>query len=439
MEKLYQYLWKHRMLGRSLTLDDGASLEIVDPGRLNMDAGPDFSNARLRIDGTDWAGNVEIHVRASDWYRHGHDRDRAYDSVALHVVAVSDTEIRRADGRVIPQLTATFPESFFAMYSTLCEGIANVKCSSQISELPQLVREDWLETLAMERLQMKARRILDLASACGGDWERVCFITLARALGFGLNGEPFEIMARSVPLAYLNRHADNLMQLESILFGQAGMLDSSENIFDEYYQSLCREYYFLARKYCLRPMRRDLWKYARTRPGNFPHRRVALLAAISEGGFRLMSRILEAAGDMEKTKSLFEVELSSYWHNHLMFGGDCGTAPALLGEGSILLLMVNMVAPILYAHGAFLGEAEDAEKGVDLWKQLKPESNTFIRYWKALGFDCADASRSQALLQLRREYCDAGRCLDCRFGHWLLRERAGGFRSMSDVCLRKNG
>ena len=426
MEKLYQYLWKHRMLGRKLYLEDGAQLEILSPGRLNCDAGPDFSNARIRIGDTEWAGNVEIHVRASDWYRHGHDRDAVYDSVALHVVAISDRRVTRSDGTEIPQLTATFPENFFNMYATLCDGISDIRCSGDVACIPSLIKTDCLESLAVERMHVKATRIIDELQNLGGDWERTCFVTLARALGFGLNSEPFEILARSIPLGYLHRHADNLVQLEALLFGQAGMLDTSIHIFDEYYQLLCREYYFLARKYNLRPMKREFWKYARTRPQNFPHRRIALLAKTLYGGFSLLSRILAAAGDIDKTRELLHWELEGYWLTHSDFDREQPMGAAALGTGSVDLLMINLVAPILYAHGAAHAEPEKAESGLELWRRLPPERNMYVRQWQQLGFECGDAMRSQALLQLRKQYCDSGRCLDCRLGHWLLRAKVNG-------------
>lgn len=432
MEQMYQYLWKHRMLGKSLTLEDGEELEVLSPGMLNTDAGPDFSNARLLIDGTEWIGNVEIHVRASDWLRHGHDKDKAYDSVALHVVAVSDTRIRRADGRLIPQFTVVFPESFFEMYARLSEGIAAVRCENDIKDVPRLIAEDWLESLAVERMQVKARRVLEESRNCGGDWEKVCFITLARALGFGLNGEPFEMLARSLPLGYLHRHSDNLFQIEALLFGQAGMLDSSVHIFDDYYQTLCREYYFLARKYGLRPMRADLWKYARTRPQNFPHRRIAVLAKMVYGGFSLMSRLLEAHGDVDKIREMLKVRLEGYWSTHTDFDREGSSGGDVLGQASIDLLLINFAAPLVYAHGVSRGDGDAAETGMMIWESLSPEKNQFVRYWNGLGLAAVSASRSQALLQLRKEYCDASRCLECRIGHWLLRSEAGGLKNIKE-------
>lgn len=415
MEKLYQYLWKNKLLGKSFNLNDSRPIEIINPGVLNNNAGPDFLNARIRIEGKEWFGNIEIHVKASDWFLHNHHNDPAYDSVLLHVVAINDHTITRKNGDVIPQLTASFPQEFFNLYSALSNEIASVRCAHNLKNFSHLHREDFLESLAVERIQSKAQRILDILQNLGGDWQQTCFVSLARALGFNLNGDPFEILARSLPLNILHRHSDSLLQLEAILFGQAGMLDMSQHIFDEYYQSLCREYYFLARKYNLKPMRREIWKYARTRPANFPHRRIALLAKILLGGFSLLSDILESNGDPAKITEIFNWKAEGYWLSHIDFDREQPMTPTFLGDSSINLLMINFIAPIIYARAASYGDYEMAEKGLDLWNALPPESNTFIREWKKLGFDCHCAARSQALLQLRKEYCDKNRCLDCRF------------------------
>lgn len=421
MERLYQYLWKHSMLGKRLVLNDGREVKVLHPGVWNENAGPDFSASRIKIDDTVWVGNVEIHVKASDWYRHKHDADPAYDGVVLHVVAIEDGVVNRKDGSVIPQVGVTFPQEFFSLYSSLSEKIKDVRCTPYLPSLPKLTVEDWLSTLAVERMQQKSERILHILRECQGDWQQTCFITFARALGFGLNSEPFEMMARSLPLNILAHHSDSLFQIEALLFGQAGMLDMTNHIFDEYYQSLCREYYFLARKYGLRPLRPGVWKYSKTRPGNFPHRRIAMLAQYLCGGFSLMADILAAKGEEEKSRELFAMDLDGYWETHAQFGAETGRAPKSLSKNSEDLLLINLVAPLIYSHCAHLGDYDKAEQAFALWMQLDAESNTYIRQWKGAGIECRDAMHSQALLQLRKCYCDPGRCLECRFGHSLLR------------------
>jgi len=421
MENLYQYLWKSRMFGKRLAGPDGTEVEVIDPGSHNMDSGPDFFNSKIRMDGAEWAGNVEIHVKASDWYRHGHDTDPAYDNVILHVVGVSDRRVRRSDGTLIPQVEITMPEDFFRTYAMLSSEPSGIRCASRINTLPPLAVTDWLESLSVERVQKKSEKVLTICKECGGDWEQTCFIMLARGLGFGLNSEPFEMLARSIPLKVLHHHSDNPLQLDSILFGQAGMLDSSLHIFDEYYQLLCREYYFLARKYGLRPMRPGLWKYARTRPQNFPHRRIAFLSKACEGGFSLFSKILDSRSSEERMRSLFGWKLGGYWHSHFSFDVDARSVADTLSQASVSLLLINTVVPLLYACGSMRGDMDIAEKAVDMLSSLPAEVNTITRRWAQLGLVAENAMRSQALIHLLRDYCETRKCLYCRFGHRLLR------------------
>lgn len=426
MEKLYQYLWKSRMYGRHLCDEDGADVLVIDPGKLNTDSGPDFFNSKVRIGETEWAGNVEIHVKASDWYRHGHQSDPAYENVILHVVGVSDKRVIRLDGKTIPQVTVTLPEDFFRTYSELSSGTSDIRCASFLHRLSAIEMTDWLESLSIERMQSKSGRVLETHRATGGDWEQTAFIILARALGFGLNGEPFEMLARSLPLKTLHHHSDNPLQLQALLFGQAAMLDSSLHIFDEYYQLLCREYYFLARKYGLRPMRPGLWKYARTRPQNFPHRRMALLAEACRGGFSLFSALRESIADEERLREAFAWKLDGYWHEHFSFDVEAKAASDSLSRASVTLLLINVAAPLVYAFASTIGDADMAEKATDLLTSLPAESNVITRLWKQIGIDAGDALRSQALIHLRKEYCDVGKCLFCRFGHQALRKSTLG-------------
>lgn len=413
------------MFGRKLHECGGSEIEVLDPGRLNTDSGPDFFNSKIIMDGIEWAGNVEIHVKASDWHRHGHHADPAYDGIILHVVGVSDCRIHRSDGSLIPQVEITMPEDFFRTFSSLSSEISGIRCGESLSGIHSLSITDWLETLAVERIQAKAQRVIDLNSATGNDWEQTCFIIFARALGFGLNGDPFEMLARSLPLKYLHHHSDNPLQLQALLFGQAAMLDSSLHIFDEYYQFLCREYYFLARKYGLRPMRQGLWKYARTRPQNFPHRRIAYLSKACEGGFSLFSEIVSCGRNAEKLRELFHWRLDGYWHNHFSFDMEARFASDSLSDTSVTLLIINVVAPLLYAFGAIRGDVDISEKGQSILENLPGENNGVTRQWETYGLKAENAWRSQALLHLKKEYCDARKCLYCRFGNNMLRKAAG--------------
>lgn len=424
MEHLYHYLWKTGLNGSAFTDVDGAHVEVIDPGIHNQDSGPDFFNSKIKINGVEWIGNVEIHLKASDWFRHGHSEDPAYNNVILHVVAVSDKRIRRNGGNFIPQVELTLPENFFRIYSLLAEVNSDIRCARMFSGLPDLNRTDWLESLAVERMQQKAFRVKEIHEATSGDWEQTCFILLARGLGFGLNGDPFEMMAKSLPLRILHHHSDNPLQLEALLFGQAGMLDATMYMFDEYFQALCREYYFLARKYGLRPLRPGVWKYARTRPQNFPHRRIAFLANACLGGFSLFTRLKEYGHDSESLVKLFDMEAEGYWKSHYSFDTEARDVPYVLSRSSRILLSINVGVPLLYAYAAKTGDIAMAEKVLGIMQDLPGEYNSIIRQWQSLGFEAKDALRSQALIHLRKEYCDKNKCIYCRFGHYFLRRSA---------------
>ncbi len=422
MELLYQYLWKYGLFGRRLPLIEGGEVEVVNTGLLNLDSGPDFFNARLDFGEGVWAGNVEIHVKASDWYRHGHDSDPAYDTVLLHVVGIHDRKVTDRQGKTIPATQVTIPQSTCLTYAELLADRKGVRCQTRLREIPQLELTSWIETLAIERLQMKASRVVAILEQTGGDWERALFITLARGLGFSLNSEPMEQLARSVESNHLGRHSDNLMQLEAILFGQAGLLDPTCYQDDEYYQLLCREYSFLSRKYGMRGMGREAWKYTQGRPLNFPPRRIALLARILYGGKKLLSRILDTDGRMDRLEELFGWEIEGHWRRHRDFGTpEEDNLPQRLGKANRRLLIINVAVPVLYAYGSLHGDIEMTEKAISLLEELPAEKNSKITQWEAAGLKAEDAMRSQALLQLRNEYCDRGRCRECRYGYSLLK------------------
>lgn len=433
MEKLYQYAWQHKFWDYTGTrLVDGRAFELISPGIPNHDSGPDFFNAKVKIEGQYWAGNVEIHTRSSDWIRHRHDHDAAYDSVILHAVGADDARIHRRDGSEIPQLVMKLPEAIRLTYDELTESQQAVRCSSSLAEIEPLVVTDWLESLAIERLQSKAERILNIRESCGGDWEQTCFITLARALGFGLNSEPFEQLGRICDIHILGRHSDNPVQLEAILFGQAGLLDSSCHIFDEYYHKLCAEYSFLLRKYRLRPMMAVGWRMARTRPQNFPHRRIAMLARMAEGGFSLLRKIIESQGKEERLRELFDREPAYYWRRHYLFGDEEHKPIGKLSASSVTLLLINTAAPLIYAYASSTGDCDLAEKAISLLESLPAEQNSIIRGWATLGLRADNALRSQALLHLRRQYCDNRKCMYCRMGHGLMRSRV--CREEPELC-----
>ena len=426
MEKLMQYVWKHRLWrSEDMVTNTGKKVRVVDPGLLNTDAGPDFFNAKIEIDGHMWVGNVEMHYRATDWKRHRHDSDKAYDSVILHVVAKDDAPVRRTNGELIPQLVLEVSPQFNADYASLVGATIEVPCATKIKQVPHLTIVEWVEGLAFERLHGKVERIHQLLDSFNGSWEDVCYVTLARNFGFGINNDAFERLARRPPLRLLGKHSDSVLQIEALLFGQAGMLDAQKPGMDSYYNQLCTEYAFLSNKFQLTPMEKESWKLFRIRPQNFPYRRIAMLAQFIEGGFRMMNRILEAEGEKEM-RALFEVELSGYWTKHYTFGKPNERATATLSRSSIDIILINTVAPLLYAYGELTGNYEMTDKAIKLLEDLRAESNSIVSHFVAYGIDCPDALTSQALVQLKREYCDARKCIYCKIGHHLLSKAARG-------------
>lgn len=426
MEKLMQYVWKHRLWrSEDMVTNTGKKVRVVDPGLLNTDAGPDFFNAKIEIDGHMWVGNVEMHYRATDWKRHHHDSDKAYDSVILHVVAKDDAPVRRTNGELIPQLVLEVSPQFNADYASLVGASIEVPCATKIKQVPHLTIVEWVEGLAFERLHGKVERIHQLLDSFNGSWEDVCYVTLARNFGFGINNDAFERLARRTPLRLLGKHSDSVLQIEALLFGQAGMLDAQKPGMDSYYSQLCTEYAFLSNKFQLTPMEKESWKLFRIRPQNFPYRRIAMLAQFIEGGFRMMNRILEAEGEKEM-RALFEVELSGYWTKHYTFGKPNERATATLSRSSIDIILINTVAPLLYAYGELTGNYEMTDKAIKLLEDLRAESNSIVSHFVAYGIDCPDALTSQALVQLKREYCDARKCIYCKIGHHLLSKAARG-------------
>lgn len=426
MERLMQYIWQHRLWpSEDMSTVDGERVQVIDPGRLNTDSGPDFFNAKIRIGRDMWAGDVEIHVNASDWHRHRHDGDPAYKSVILHVVGRDDTQIKRHDGRVIPQMRMPCAPDFSQSYNKLVEDASSFRlpCKNEIKSMPPVKIHSWLDSLAFERLYRKSDRIEALLKESSGDWESACYVTMARGLGFGLNSEPFERLALATPLRILHKHCDSQLSMEAMLFGQSGLLDNAND--DEAYVGLLkREYAFLANKFSLKKPVQLGWKMSRMRPPNFPHRRIAFLAALLFGGFRLMSRIASATS-LEDARKLFAVELTGYWASHYTFGSAMEShTPTALGRSSVDTLIINVVVPMLYAYGCAVDNAGLTNLATSMLQGLGPEQNSVVRLFKEHGIECDDAFTSQALIQLRREYCEAKKCLFCRIGHQYLSIRS---------------
>lgn len=424
MEKLMQYVWQHLLFDMSqLTTTDGRHLQIIDAGRLNTDAGPDFFNAKIRIDGCLWVGNIEIHRLASDWMRHGHHTDEAYDSVILHVVEQDDARVCRTNGEVIPQFVLRPAPTLRYDYERLTDNAPALPCGEQLSGIDSFFITDWLSSLSFERLQSKSKRIAMWHDLYRGNWEEVCYVTLSRNMGFGINGDAFERLARSLPLAFLRKQADSLFQIEAFLLGQAGLLEG-ERPQDKYYTQLAGEYAFLQNKFGLMaPLSLSTWKFSRLRPQNFPHRRLAMLAHYIYGGFSLFARLCDAT-TIDELRKLFQVQLSGYWATHYTFDAVTPGATTVLGMSAIDIILINTVAPLLYSYGIYVGNDLYVDRAQMIWESLRPEQNSIIRRFAAIGIEARNAFESQALIQLYNEYCMTKKCLYCRIGHKLLAKAA---------------
>lgn len=420
-EDFLHFLWRWRRFdAQHLQTTDGETLEVLHPGELNQNAGPDFFNARIRLGATLWAGNVEMHLNASDWIAHNHHTDPAYDNVVLHVVLDEDQRLQRHNGTPLPclELRQRIPPGLLDKYHRLTHERAWIPCARTYAEIPALIRQNWLDRLLIERLEQKTALVAQLVSACGQDWEEAFYRMLARNFGLKINTEPFETLAQILPRRLLARHSNNLPQLEALLFGQAGLLD--ENFADDYPKAVAKEYRFLQHKYDLQPMPAGQWKFFRLRPTGFPTVRLAQFAALLHGSAQLFSRVLDAR-DTSETAQLFTAEPSDYWHTHFRFDKTAAKRTGPPGREFVHLLLINTVAPFLFYYGQAKGRTDIQDRCLQLLEDLPPESNTVVATWAEMGQKAANASDSQALLHLKSQYCDAGRCLECAIGTAILR------------------
>jgi len=417
-ESILHYVWQHKLFtAQQLVTTEGEPVDVIDVGKHNTDAGPDFFNAKIRIGETLWAGNVEIHTRSTDWHKHSNHSDKAYDSVILHVVSEVDGEIFRADGAKIPQLVLVYPKHIAENYDRLITEQKWIACEDKIASVPGIVIESWKNALLTERLEQKMQAITTLLTESNQHWEEAFYITLARNFGFGTNSQAFESLAKSVPLSILGKHKDQLLQLEAVLFGQAGLLNDEAT--DEYSVQLKQEYSFLKAKFGLQPINASQWKLLRLRPDNFPHVRIAQFASLIHSSSKLFSKIVDKP-EIDYLRSIFVCEPSDYWKRHYLFSHESPVRDKKLGAQSINVLLINTVVPFLFCYAQQKNNQTLKDKALQLLEQLPSERNAIITAWQKLGINSVSAYDSQALLQLKKQYCDDKKCLRCRIGHKVL-------------------
>lgn len=427
MEKLLHYVWKHRLLPlKALNTTDGEPLEVVDAGLANPHAGPDFFNAKVRIGGTLWAGNVEIHLRASDWQRHGHDTDEVYESVVLHVAHVIDSLVHTASGKRLPQLQLDLPAGLADRYAQLSRTEDYPRCHAVLPGVEPFKVHAWMDTLLCERMEERAAQVMRRLQDSAGNWERVLFLTLARNFGFGLNGDAFEAWARRIPLERIGKHRDDLFQIEALFLGQAGLLEKAQSIGD-YAHRLAREHTYQQRLFGLpEPMSSAQWKYLRLRPQSFPHIRLAQLAQLYHRGGTGLAALREAAMSetpVERLHALLATEASPAWSAGPPLEGK-RPAGLALSRTTRQLLMINTVVPVLFAHATAQRNEAQRERAIDLLRLLPAEDNRILRQWRDCGVAVDTAADSQALIQLKHAYCDRADCLRCRLGYEYLKAKA---------------
>ena len=399
-EILLHYIWEHCLwAGYAQQTVDGVPLEIISVGEHNRDAGPDYSHARIRIGDREWVGNIELHIHSSDWYRHKHQQDRAYDNIILHVVRDADKPVFNSRGEAVPQCALRYPDGQDYLSGLLADAMrmdspeSRIGCARQLLDDPMLITEGWRKRLLYKRFECKRASIQRLLEITRGSWEHAFYISLARNFGFHTNSVPFEELAIATPLSAIRKHRDNLFQLTAMLLGQSGLPISDE--------PMAREYAFLQKKFSLTPIDGSLWKLGRIRPHNSPERRIRQFACLLHRSEFLFSRVIELP-DIDALVSLFRMDG--------------------LSRASVDILLINTVLPYKYAYACAMGSdaSNSCQAGREpmlMMEQLAPEDNTIVRQWKMLGQVVRSAADSQALLHLYQNYCQHHECVNCEVGY----------------------
>ncbi len=399
-EIVLHYIWEHCLwAGFAQQTTDGQPVEILSVGEHNRDAGPDYSHAHVKIGNREWVGNIEIHVCSSDWIKHRHHLDKAYDNVILHVVRTAEKPIYNSRGDLIPQCELQYPSdkdylsALFQSAQQMDSAVARIGCAEQLVHDPGLLTEGWRKTLLRKRLECKRSSITRLLEITKGSWEHALYISLARNFGFHTNSLPFEQLAINTPLSYLQKHRNNLFQLTALLMGQAGLIQEPE---------LQKEYDFLRAKFGLTPMDGSVWKHARMRPQNSPELRIHQFAQLMYQSENLLSKILDT-NDLKDLRALFAVEN--------------------MGSSSIDILLINTVIPYKYAYALHRNHSAQAEAAMMLMEKIPAENNTIIRQWRVLGQEIHNAADTQALLHLYQNYCQHHECINCEVGYQIFQDK----------------
>ncbi len=417
-EEFLQFVWQYKLYSQlNLKTVSGKTIEVIHPGEFNSHAGPDFFNSKIKIDGILWAGNVEVHQTSSDWYAHFHHSNKAYDNVIFHVVDDNNSEVYRSNGDEIPVLVLQYPDNLVNQYHQLKSNIDWLACAGKLDQISAFEFSLWLQRMLVEKLEEKSKVIKEQLVKTTNNWDEVFYRLLFRGFGFGVNGDPFQLLAQTIPLNILLKYADNLQLIEALLFGQAGFLRSDYK--DEYLNKLWCDYNFLKQKHRLVPIENHLWKFLRLRPSNFPTIRISQLANLLvklKGVFGLLINESELKVVLEQ----LSVRVSTYWESHYLPEKKSEKISKCLGQSSKNLIIINTVIPLMFAYGKENGKTEMKEFALEWLTKLKPEKNSLLKKWIYNDICVKNAGDSQALIYLSNYYCKQKKCLRCAIGHKVL-------------------
>lgn len=421
-EAFLHYIWQYQYFDKTnLTTTNGEEISILLPGFKNTNAGPDFLNAKIKIGDVMWIGHVEIHINSSEWIDHRHHIDQAYENVILHVVWKENQFILQKDESKLPtlELKGRVSDDLLLRYKKLISQPESIPCAAHLPQIAQIKKVSMIEKTLIERLESKSLIVLDLLKANGNDWEQTAYHVFCKNFGFKINSPSFERLAEVMPHRFLMKHSQ-LLQVEAMLFGQAGFLDEKKNT-DSYFQLLKREYNMLSKKYSLaeRRMSSSQWKFLRLRPANFPTIRIAQLAALITNQKNIFSKIVDATS-YKDLMSMFSVTQSEYWQRHYRFDYPTEEKIAGLGEASIHNLLINSAIPLLVAYGKARDEQAFLDRAINFLQQIPAENNAIITRWKKHDIKAASAADSQGLIGIFNNYCERKRCLDCTIGFTIL-------------------
>ncbi len=424
-EDLLQFIWEAGLYdGENLRTTDGEPLEVLKAGRIQMNSGPDLRDALVRIGDQLWAGNVEVHLRTSEWNAHGHQHDSAYNNVVLHTVYLHDAEIRTQEGRCPPtvELRARINAENLQLHQALMSGRDPVPCAPRIQEVDAGRIRIWLERLLVERLERKTTEVEALYGRLGNDAAETFHHMLLRGLGGNVNAEPFGMLAHALPVKLLLKYRDDPARTEALLFGQAGFLD--EAFTDAHPQRLQQEHAHLARLHGLRPAPVAAWKFGRMRPANFPTVRLAQWAAFITGSNNAYGQLLQH-DEPGSIRALLEVEPGGYWLDHYRFDHSSGARPKRLGRSTADGIIINSIVPYLFALGRIRGHQAWMDRALKLMEQLPAEQNSILDMWSDVGIRAENAAQGQALIELKKNYCAERKCLSCAIGTCLHKQVGG--------------